>query len=342
MKPVLKKKKGMTLIELIIAMTIMVIILIAAYSFFTINNTSLSLVDMQNTLQMESKDIQDRILQAGTQASQGIEVENTSGINIIDYSIDSMGLDSNDQADVKEVSFKSYDDKITTIRVDDKDFYIDTDSTNSSFSSHVESMKLKPLNINQLSDDDKSKLKVVDLEGYELTINLRFKKGKNDTSLPVTVNVKFRNMQDVESTVRSEAKNVENKLSNSIQIAKSIKSIMNSSGSNLADKTLSEAGLKPNQTIDVGGIILNNPDGTETKIKINDNELSIKKGNDSENIITDKVSKFKLSAVYKDDDKDTSKKLSDVDAIEFIITLKDKQGGQEVEYPFSYVIKFTK
>ncbi len=162
------KRKGFTLLELIITMMITVIVLGIAGSMFTTGNKVFSDSDVKSTLQIEGQAIQEKISDIGMQ-----------GIAIISTNDNSLIIESYVKDDDTPRYFKIQQDGNKLIINEDKDDSSCANvNNNMTISEDLESLKMTPSNGNKSID---------------LDIELTKKKGFSNVSQEITFTINFRN-----------------------------------------------------------------------------------------------------------------------------------------------------
>jgi len=336
-----KKSKGLTLIELIIALALTVVILGIVYTFYLTNSRSLTLVDIQETLHTEGKAIEDKILKIGTEAKGLVSIENASGTDISEYTIKSLALDPTaGTLAVKSLTFKSYNDTATSLVYDATNRKLVT-TGNNILSENVESVIVKPLNLNQMSDTDKDTNKVKDLSGYEITIMLKLSKGRVVTTHPVTVIVKFRNKEDLEAEVRKEAKNVQVNIENNLPLATRVTGLKTELGvvndTNIIGTDLYTK-LHGGLTVNINSITF----GTVTFV-LEDKKLTmqtVEGGVPKETVLSECIKEFKIKSINNSDIKEATMKLKDIPQFQIIGKVELGEGETLTSYPINIKVRF--
>lgn len=181
------KKKGFTLIEVVVVLAITVMIAGVIYTFYNSNNRTLTAAEAKSILQTEANQIQKELINIGTQAA----------------SVDIEG----DSDDVKKIKFADYDDidktNMTTyvfevsnavsgeptkggIQIYNMFIYKDNGGSidkGQAKSKHVKSVEVKSLDGKNINDSS----------NVQITVNLYIKKGLNEYEYPITTIVKLRN-----------------------------------------------------------------------------------------------------------------------------------------------------
>ena len=187
------KKKGFTLIEIMVVLAISVLIIGVIYTFYNTNNRALSTAEVKSTLQTEGNAIQKELLTIGTQAK---------GVYAIDGNINAKYSDA---GDVESFTLKVYDNDLTKTTdyifqltgtenkagAKELKIYKDTADVNkvTAKSENVKSIEVKPLDLTSAS----TSTNISEASGIQVTFNLYIQKGFNKTEYPVTTIVKFRN-----------------------------------------------------------------------------------------------------------------------------------------------------
>ncbi|GAB6169136.1 hypothetical protein JCM1393_15960 [Clostridium carnis] len=185
-----KKKKGFTLIELIIALSLTVVIMGVAYTFFFSNNRTLNNTEANSTLQMDGAKIQDELISIGTQTKEIISIDNNDSSKV-NYNYDITGNNHN-KLDISEIKLRFYDDTIYTFEYRNNELKLKDKNNNIKIlSTNVKEFKIRPLDINMV--DNKSNASFKEAPGIEFNITLALKKGYTNIEYPVNCIVKFRN-----------------------------------------------------------------------------------------------------------------------------------------------------
>lgn len=212
------RKKGFTLLELIVVMAVSVMIIGVIYTFFIVNQKSLSRAEINSTLQGEAATIQKEVDVIGAQG-KGITsmVDATTNSTVTPGSITYASVDTAvENGSIKGYSVKSITTQIYsgetvgtttpylsgyyTLYLDDvpgkteKNLYLKNDSDSGKgklLSSNVVSMSITPLNYQSVAT--KTTATFDKTTGLQITIILHIKKGFSDITYPVTTVVNFRN-----------------------------------------------------------------------------------------------------------------------------------------------------
>lgn len=203
------KKKGFTLIELIIVLAITVVILGVIFTFGVVNNKMLGTAEVKSTLQNEGEAIQKELLSIGT---QGKDITLMSGDFGVDQSPALIAYDRVDttnnenKLEVTKISFRIYaDSTLTTMQTytfnletqsnGEKWLYLknDADATGKGklLSKNVTHISITPLDYQTVPS--KSAANFSNATGLRVTFDMHIKKGFSDVDYPVSTIVNFRN-----------------------------------------------------------------------------------------------------------------------------------------------------
>lgn len=192
------KKRGFTLIEIMVVLAISVIIAGTIYTFYNTNNRALSAVEVKSTLQTEGNAIQKELITIGTQA-KGIVIDGNPNLKNDDLEKGSYNVEKFELSIIPDESQPTVEETYVFKLIGDgskkggtKELKIfkgpdepTVESTVTAKSVNVKSIEVRPL-------DSKTNL-VSDCSGVEVIVNLYIEKGFNKTSYPVSTIVKFRN-----------------------------------------------------------------------------------------------------------------------------------------------------
>lgn len=196
-----KRKKGFTILELIITLSLTVVVLGVVYTFFFSNSKTLTTTEINSDLQLESETIQKELLLYGTQAEEISKLNDTMLTEANKYNYEGLITDSNGKLDVTELRFKIgleyftfiYNEGNSTLtlkKVDASGAEISDPNLNlpKVLSSNVAEFKVRPLDYRM-----NSKGNFKETTGLEISLILNKKKGYSDVTMPLSVIVKFRN-----------------------------------------------------------------------------------------------------------------------------------------------------
>ena len=192
------KKKGFTLIELIITLAITVIVLGVIYTFARTSNMTLTKTKINSTLQEESEIIQRYLINYGTQAEDLVEINNKVIDNSEIFNYENI-LSSEGKLELIEMKLKveeylyefSYEDKELLIRKFDKNNNEEKGiEFPKSLSKNIERIEIRPIDF-RMNENKNFKY----TKGVEISITLKMKKGNVEESLPLSIIIKFRNKQ---------------------------------------------------------------------------------------------------------------------------------------------------
>ncbi|WP_252221651.1 MULTISPECIES: prepilin-type N-terminal cleavage/methylation domain-containing protein [unclassified Clostridium] len=175
------KRKGFTLVELIIVMALTLVILGMVFQMFNTNNRIMSDIDIKSTLQSEGQSIQEKLSKIGMQAIS-IECDREKDIELlIINSLDESG---------EKCKFKIESEKKEGSKNETNSLYISEYKANNNETGEVLKSKklftdnLKAINVSQ--DDKSAKVEII----------LSKKKGYSDITYPITIKFTFRNKEN--------------------------------------------------------------------------------------------------------------------------------------------------
>lgn len=190
------RKKGFTLLELIITLAITVVILGVVYTFVMASNKTLTKTEINSILQEEAELIQKYLINYGTQAEDLVEINNKVINNSEDFNYENI-LSSEGKLELIEMKLNvedylyefSYEDKELLIRKFDKDNNeIKDNEFPKSLSKNIEKIEIRPIDFRM---NEKGSFKYT--PGIEASMILKLKKGNVEETLPLSIIVKFRN-----------------------------------------------------------------------------------------------------------------------------------------------------
>lgn len=190
----MKKKKGITLLEVIITIAITLLFMSLIYPIFLSGNKNLIKLDMETTLQMDSTTIENEITKLLVQSSGISKITAIDGIDVKEEkSIDNIGqlefIIESTSGEQYEYTFENTDEravgnkKLYTLVLSKKKVGEDESKrTSRVLSQNVEFFKVKT------ADKSFSKSNYVNIN-----INLYYKKGITEIEHPIDLLVTFRN-----------------------------------------------------------------------------------------------------------------------------------------------------
>lgn len=189
-----KKKKGFTLLELIITLSITVVVLGTIFTFFLNTNKTIITSEVNSDLQIEIENIQKELSKYGSEASaiDSFVSENGTTLNPSDtrQQYSSYGLDSVGKINTKEIAFdvdgdiyKFMYNSSTKVLELVKNFEPATQLSNK-----VTEFKVRPLDYRSNPTGNFN-----NVNGLEISFVLNSKKGYSDVTTPASLIVKFRN-----------------------------------------------------------------------------------------------------------------------------------------------------
>lgn len=190
-----KKKKGISLVEILIVLACFSIIMAIAYEFLTQSTRTLTASEVRDTLQDEAADIQTILVNNLTQCKN---IDNINGIasSTADSKYNNL-FSTGNEIDITNLSIEDTDGATYTFELNGKQLkYKKVSSTGvvvseKIISEHIGSLKVTPLDINLVTD--KSIADIGETTGIRFNIILNMKKGFSNINLPLEVIVKFRN-----------------------------------------------------------------------------------------------------------------------------------------------------
>lgn len=202
-----KKSEGFTVLELIITLAITTMIMGVAYTFFFTNNKTLNTTEINSELQSEAENIEQLLLNLGTQAKNIYSINNISADDPINkYS--ELTLNTNEEENYKKTITNivlNYEDASKfvlslesdgTLKVSFDDNNGTNDISETTLSTNIKEIKIRPLDVRMVvnqGDDTFTSKKLDTAPGLEFDISLAKKKGYSDVKYDTTVLVKFRN-----------------------------------------------------------------------------------------------------------------------------------------------------
>lgn len=188
------KKKGFTLIEIMVVLAISVLIIGVVYTFYNTNNRALSTAEVKSTLQTEGNAIQKELLTIGTQAKGIVAIDGNVAAQYSDAGeVDSFTLQVyNDENDLTNTTNYIFELTGSANKAGAKQLKIYKKGNSAGAtvkSENVKSIEVKPLDLTSVS----TSTNISEASGIQVTFNLYIQKGFNKTEYPVTTIVKFRN-----------------------------------------------------------------------------------------------------------------------------------------------------
>lgn len=184
----MKKKRGYTLLELIISISLMLVVLGVIYTFLLTNTKTIIATELGVDLQVEAQNIQDEILKYGTE-SKGISKINNISLSESYKNIKDL-YDNNGKLDVEEIAFNVEGKEISFKynSINKKLELFEDDNLIKILGSNVESIKVRPIDYKIKPSGN-----FYETNGLEFSIVLSSKKGYSSVKSPLSIIVKFRN-----------------------------------------------------------------------------------------------------------------------------------------------------
>lgn len=193
-----KKKRGFTLLELIITLSITLVVIGTIFTFFLNTNKTIITSEVNSDLQMEIENIQKNLSKYGSESRglgfiNGMEVkelapEMPSSQEELKYS--TIITEPTGKLDVNEIAFKVEND-IYKFTYDSKTRVLELTKNlepSIQLSNKVTELKVRPLDYRLNPDGNFN-----NLNGLEISFVLNKKKGYSDVTIPASLIVKFRN-----------------------------------------------------------------------------------------------------------------------------------------------------
>lgn len=190
------KKKGFTLLELIITLAITVVVLGVIYLFTLTNNKILTSAEINSSLQEEAEEIQRELFYYGTQSKGLIEVNGKVINNSNDFNYETM-LSEEGKLKLEEIKlrvedyyyvFICEDRELIFKKYDLKNKEVKDGEFSKSLSKNIEKIELRPIDFRMNKEGNFNKT-----PGIEISMILKEKIGNVEESLPLSIIIKFRN-----------------------------------------------------------------------------------------------------------------------------------------------------
>lgn len=183
----MKRKRGYTLLELIISISLILVVLGVIYTFFLSNTKTIITTELGVDLQVEAQNIQEAILKYGTE-SKGISKINDIKLNESYKELQELS-NNNGKLDIKEIVF-NVDDKNISFKYDSKNKELKLIENNNEkvIGKNIESFKIRPIDYKMNKEGN-----FYETNGLEFSIILSTKKGYSSVKSPLSIMVKFRN-----------------------------------------------------------------------------------------------------------------------------------------------------
>lgn len=192
----MKKNKGFTLIELIIALALTLVVIGVASTFFISTMKTFKRAEMSSKLQGEAEQIESLLLTVGTQ-SEGIEEVNDLNITSAEkrYYIDV--LNEEGKLETNKVKFKLLNEyytlekenqKVIAKKYDNAGVEISEAGYPKILSENISEFTIRPLDFRMNEDGSFYEMKAI-----EINVILKDVKGRSDVEVPFSLIIKFRN-----------------------------------------------------------------------------------------------------------------------------------------------------
>lgn len=194
----MKKNKGFTLIELIIALALTLVVIGVASTFFISTMKTFKRAEMSSNLQGEAEQIQSLLLTVGTQ-SEGIDQINNLNITSSERRYYTQILDENGKIELEKVRFKLLNDyyileyekstgKLKAKKENSGGQELKEEGYPKDLSTNISEFTIRPIDFRMNEDGSLYEAKAI-----EINLILKDMKGKSGVEVPVSLIIKFRN-----------------------------------------------------------------------------------------------------------------------------------------------------
>lgn len=191
------KKRGMSLVEILIVLAISTMILGIIYSMLSGSTKSKVSADVKSTLQEEGGTIQEQLVKIGTQCKEVTLIEDTSGAERSTMTYADFSLLPNTVLEIKKIVMTYANDTSYTLKLENGVLTLENPTINATalsptvLAENVESVKIRPLDLNTQSNTSST---LSTANGIQFLIKLRISKGySRDVTSDINVIVNFRN-----------------------------------------------------------------------------------------------------------------------------------------------------
>lgn len=192
------KKKGFTLIELIIALALTLVIIGVVSTFFISTIKTFKRAEMRSNLQGEAEQIESLLLTVGTQ-SEGIEEINNLNITSSQRRYYREILSENGKIEVDNIKFKllneyyilEYEKSTGKLKVKKENSWgqeLKEEGYPKDLSTNISEFTIRPIDFRMNEDGSLYEAKAI-----EINLTLKDIKGKSGMEVPVSLIIKFRN-----------------------------------------------------------------------------------------------------------------------------------------------------
>lgn len=194
----MKKNKGFTLIELIIAMALTIVVIAVASTFFISTIKTFKRVEVSSNLQLEAEKIESLLVEVGMQ-SEKIEEINGLTITSIEQRYYKEILPENGKLQTEEIKFKllneyyilDYDKETSTLnarRFNNGGEELTEWGYPKILSTNISEFTIRPIDFRMNEGGS-----LYGTNGIEINLNIKDIKGKSGVEMPFSLMVKFRN-----------------------------------------------------------------------------------------------------------------------------------------------------
>ena len=195
----MKKKKGFTLLELIITLALVLVVIGIAGMFYTSVKKTFKRAEISSELQQEAQKIEEILFSLATQ-SEGLEEYDNFKISSVEkrYYKDVIDYDGNGKIQVNKIKFKfsNYyyslemeNEKLIARKYNSLNFEINEDGFPQTLSENMKEITIRPVDFRM----NKESGNFYEMKALELNIELKDIKGRTDAEYPFSLIVKFRN-----------------------------------------------------------------------------------------------------------------------------------------------------
>ncbi len=174
--------RGMTLVEVLVALAIFTIVLSITFGIYISSTKSISKTEVKTMLQSEAQMIQYKLTPLAMESK---------GVNSIELDNLENGNTDNDFIKISSISFEGIDTNNYIFEVNDKELNLLVDDKIYNLSSNIDefSIKVEESELNDKSIEDIIK----ESKSIEINIVLNKKRGFSDITYPISTIINFRN-----------------------------------------------------------------------------------------------------------------------------------------------------
>lgn len=192
----MKKKKGFTLLELIIVLALTLVVIGVASTFFISTIKTFKRAEISSNLQLEAEQIEGLLLTVGLQ-SEGIDEVNNLNITSTNKRYYINVLNEEGKIEANKIKFKLLNNYYTLEKENEKlvakKYNNAGDEVNEEGYPKVLSESLSELNIRPVDFRMKPNSSLYEMKAVEINIKLEDVKGRSGVEVPLSLIIKFRN-----------------------------------------------------------------------------------------------------------------------------------------------------